>query len=50
MWENIKGQELANFCAEDLKEVDGAIRNGMARVEDSETLPFSFLKRAGLFF
>jgi hypothetical protein len=50
MWENIKGQKLANFCAEDLKEVDEAIRHGMVRVEDSETLPFSFLNRAGLFF
>jgi transposase len=50
MWENIKGQELANFCAEDLQEVDGAIRDGMAQVEDSKTLPFSFLNHAGLFF
>lgn len=50
MWENIKGQELANLCAEDLTEVDGAIRDGMARVEDSYTLPFSFLNHAGLFF
>lgn len=50
MWENIKGQELANLCAEDLTEVDGAIRDGMARVENSYTLPFSFLNHAGLFF
>lgn len=50
MWENIKGQELANLCAENLTEVDGAIRDGMARVKDSDTLPFSFLNHAGLFF
>lgn len=50
MWENIKGQELANLCAEDLTEVDCAIRDGMARVKDSDTLPFSFLNHAALFF
>jgi transposase len=50
LWENIKGQELANRCAEDLKEVDRALRSGMARVEDSGKLPFSFLAHAGLFF
>jgi hypothetical protein len=35
LWGNIKGQELANRCAEDLEELDAAVRSGMARVEDS---------------
>ncbi|PYX49573.1 MAG: hypothetical protein DMG76_37010, partial [Acidobacteria bacterium] len=45
---NIKGQELANRCAEDLAEADRATRSGMARVRRSSRLPFSFLKHAGL--
>ncbi len=31
LWGNIKGQELANRCAEDLAEADRATRRGMAR-------------------
>jgi transposase len=50
LWSNIKGQELANRCAEDLEELDVAVRAGMARVEDSGKLPFSFLQHAKLFF
>jgi len=44
------GQELANRCADDLEELDTAVRSGMARVEDSGKLPFSFLKHVKLFF
>src|SRR6266852_6044315 len=50
LWGNIKGQELANRCADDLAEVDMAIRSGMGRVRRSSQLPFSFLKHAGLSF
>jgi len=50
LWGNIKGQELANRCAEDLAEADRATRSGMARVRRSSRLPFSFLKHAGLSF
>jgi len=50
LWENIKGQELANRCAEDLAEADRAVRSGIARVRRSSPLPFSFLKHAGLSF
>ena len=50
LWENIKGQELANLCPDNLAEVDGAVRDGMARVNKSDTLPFSFLNHTGLFF
>jgi len=50
MWGNIKGKELANRCAQDLAELDTAFRGGMARVRQSRTLPFSFLKHAALSF
>jgi putative transposase len=50
LWGNIKGQELANRCAEDLTEVARAIRRGMHRVRKSGKLPFSFLQHAGLSF
>jgi putative transposase len=50
LWGNIKGQELANRCAEDLTEVARAIRRGMRRVRKSSKLPFSFLQHAGLSF
>ncbi len=50
MWGNIKGQELANRCAQDLAELDKAVRGGMGRVQKSRTLPFSFLQHAGLSF
>jgi len=50
MWGNIKGKELANRCAQDLAELDTAVRGGMARVKRSRSLPFSFLNHAGLSF
>jgi putative transposase len=50
LWGNIKGQELANRCADDLAEIETAIRGGMNRVRNSANLPFSFLKHAGLSF
>jgi transposase len=50
LWGNLKGQELANRCADDLAEAGTAVRSGMARVRRSPELPFSFLKYAGLSF
>ena len=50
LWGNIQGQELTNRCAEDLTEVEGAVRKGMGRVRKSAKLPFSFLNHAGLSF
>lgn len=50
LWGNIKGQELASRCAEDLTELDTAVHNGMARVCQSRQLAFPFLKHAGLSF
>ena len=45
-----KGQELANRCSKNIDELDTAVRGGMGRVGKSQSLPFSFLKHAGLFF
>jgi len=50
LWGNIKGQELANRCAKNLGEMEGALRHGMRRVRRRTSLPFSFLHHAGLFF
>ena len=50
LWGNVKGQELANRCADNLAEAAKAVRRGMARVRRSGTLPFSFLEHAGLSF
>ena len=50
LWGNVKGQELANLCADDLTTVALALRAGMARVRKHPTLAFSFLKHTGLSF
>jgi transposase len=50
LWGNIKGQELANRCAEGLTEIEVAVRGGVERVSRFGKLPFSFLKHAGLSF
>ena len=49
LWDNIKGQELANRCVERLGEAEKAGSTGMEQLHRSK-LPFSFMKRAGLFF
>ena len=50
LWGNVKGQELANRCSKDLDEVVTSVESGFKRVRESRTLPFSFLKHAGLIF
>ena len=50
LWGNVKGQELANRCADDLAEIATALRSGMGRVRRSGDLPFAFLRHAGLSF
>ena len=50
LWGNLKGQELANRCVEDLGEVADALRKGIDRVCDDPDLAMSFLHHAGLFF
>ena len=50
LWGNVKGQELANRCAENLAELDTEIHAGMGRVRRSSHLAFSFLEHVGLSF
>ena|SRR2546425_354971 len=50
VWNNIKGRELANFCADQIEEAANAFRTGLRRVAHTVQLPFSFLRHAGLFF
>ena len=50
VWCNIKGRELANFCADHILEVADAFRRGIRRVAHTVDLPFSFLQHAGLSF
>ena len=50
LWGNVKGQELANLCADDLGEVADGLRRGMARVGMHDEFAQSFLNHAGLFF
>ena len=50
LWGNIKGQELANRCSQDLEEAVAALSSGMTRVRRRRKLAFSFLQHAGLSF
>lgn len=50
VWNNIKGRELANFCADQIEEATNAFRTGLRRVSHTLQLAFSFLKHAGLSF
>jgi transposase len=50
VWNNIKGRELANFCADQILEATDAFRRGLRRVAHTARLPFSFLHHAGLSF
>jgi hypothetical protein len=50
LWGNVKGQELANLCADDLGQVADALREGMTRIAGTEELAYGFLDHAGLFF
>jgi len=50
VWNNIKGREMANFCADQLQEATDAFRRGLRRVAHTAKLPLSFLQHAGLLF
>ena len=50
VWGNVKGRELANLCADNLGEVEQAVRAGLRRVRRTPTLAFAFLRHAGLSF
>lgn len=48
LWGNVKGQELANLCADSLGHAAAALATGMTRVRGSQQLCFAFLHTAGL--
>ena len=50
VWGNVKGQELANLCADNLTQVERELRAGLRRVRRSRTLAFAFLRHTGLSF
>jgi hypothetical protein len=50
LWNNIKGQELANRCCDDLGEIAVAVNQGIDRVRGARQLMFGFLHEAELFF
>ena len=50
VWANITGQELANRCSEDLGGMVEGVRSGFFRIRENSSLPFSFLRHAGLSF
>jgi len=50
LWNNIKGQELANRCCDDLGEIGVAVKQGIDRVRSARQLMFGFLHEAALFF
>lgn len=50
VWGNVKGRELANLCADNLREVEHELRAGLRRIRRSRTLPFAFLRHTGLSF
>jgi len=50
LWENLKGNELANQSADNLGAVGRAVENGMARVKQNGQLLFGFLEHTGLSF
>ena len=50
LWANLKGKELANFCAEDIADAENEARRGIRRVRQRLSLMAGFLAGAGLSF
>jgi transposase len=50
VWGNVKGQELANLCADNLGAVEAELRAGLGRVARHPSLAFAFLRHTGLSF
>lgn len=50
LWANLKGKELANFCAEDITQAESEARRGIRRIRSRSSLMRGFLAGAGLFF
>ncbi|KJJ85337.1 DDE family endonuclease [Candidatus Omnitrophus magneticus] len=49
-WSNLKGQELANRCENDLTELKNISKKGLRRIQFKKELLNGFLHHAGLFF
>lgn len=49
-WANIKGQELANRCSDDLGNMVEGVCDGFSRIHSHRNLPYSFLRHAGISF
>lgn len=50
LWANLKGCELANFCAEDITDAENEARRGAKRIRRKPSLLEGFLTGAGLSF
>jgi transposase len=50
LWANLKGGELANFCANDISDAEHEARRGIKRVRRRLSLMEGFLAGAGLSF
>lgn len=50
LWANLKGKELANFCAQDIAEAEDEARRGIKRIRSRPSLMRGFLAGAGLSF
>ncbi|MBI4587059.1 MAG: hypothetical protein HY717_23865 [Planctomycetes bacterium] len=50
MWNNIKGQELANQSPDNLGDVAQAVNAGFERIQTHKQLTFGFLAETGLSF
>jgi transposase len=50
LWANLKGCELANFCAKDIRDAEHEARRGIKRVRRRLSLMEGFLTGAGLSF
>jgi len=48
VWGNVKGQELANLCADTIGEVSDAAEDGLDRISSDAPLCFAFLRHTGL--
>jgi transposase len=50
LWANLKGSELANFCAEDITDAENEARRGIRRIRRRPSLLEGFLAGTGLSF
>jgi transposase len=48
VWGNVKGRELANLCADNLSDVERAVRTGLRRVRTGPHAGVRLLRHAGL--